>query len=344
MPGWGTNDQPASTAPQGWGSGDQPVNAKNQQQQEQQPRGIGSTLLHAPLEALEGAGSGLVHTGLGAYDLARKIPGASKILPEVNPTLRQAGESPPTMAGKIGRFGEQAAEYMIPAGEVASATKALPLAGRALAQGATSGAVNAAQGGSPASIGTSAALGAAVPVAGAALKLIPNAERAGQKFQTVMQAAKNEPVDTTQASGPALRAMELNQRGAGPIPAPVNKFLQRTTAPNAAPMNFEEARDFSSNTGRLSAAENARMNPQMKAQVAGLAKALSEANQDAAERAGVGPLFKSAMTEYRRAMQIRGAKDAAGKIAKSTAAKIIGGAGLGIGGYAAARAIGLGNH
>lgn len=172
---------------------------------------------------------------------------------------------------------------------------------------------------------------------------IPNAERAGRNFQTVMGKAKDVPLDLTAASKPALRAMELRDAGST-MPTVLNKFLQRTTAPGLAPLTYEHGRDFASNASRLSANETTRLTPPMKAQVNEFAGALGDANRTAAEQAGVGPLYSDAMNEYRRAMKIKAAKGALGQAANSTLGKVVGGTGLGIGGYFGARALGLGNH
>ncbi len=165
--------------------------------------------------------------------------------------------------------------------------------------------------------------------------MIPSAERAGANFQRVMAAAKDQPIDTSAAGDAALRAHELGEAGASGPPKVLSKFLKRTTEPGSSPMTFEEGRDFQSNAGRLSAKESMASNPQMKAQVSALAKALADANQAAAERAGVGDVYKDAMNEYRRAIKIQGIKDTTGEFAKSTAAKYIAGAALGAGGVAA---------
>jgi hypothetical protein len=179
---------------------------------------------------------------------------------------------------------------------------------------------------------------AGLPIPGA-VDAIPNAERAGRNFQAVMQAAKDVPVDLAAASTPALKAQELREAGAS-MPSVVNKFLQRTTAPGGEPLTYDQSRLFASNAGRLSADEASRMIPPMKAQVAGLAKALNDANAAAAEQAGVGQLYTDAVNEYRQAMKLKGAKEAALEIAKEVAKKAVLGAGFGLGGYAVYKAIG----
>jgi hypothetical protein len=147
---------------------------------------------------------------------------------------------------------------------------------------------------------------------------IPDIERAGRNFQAVMGAARNVPIDLSRVSGPVLRAQELREAGST-MPSVMNKFLQRTTAPGSEPLTYERARDFASNAGRLSAEEHTRMTPPMKAQLSAFANELGNANREAAQKAGVGPTYDSAMNEYRNAMRIQAAKEAVGKAGKSMA-------------------------
>lgn len=175
------------------------------------------------------------------------------------------------------------------------------------------------------------AMEAVAPV-GEAVGLLPNTARAGAKYNGVLQAAKDIPVDLTAASKPALRAMELQQAGSTP-PRAMSRFIQRTTAPDSAPLTYKESRDFSSNLGRLSADENIRMTPPMQKQVSDLAAALNDANYEAAQKAGVGDLYLSATKEYKQALKMRGLLDSSIDVAKKIAAKtLITGAG-GLAGY-----------
>lgn len=162
--------------------------------------------------------------------------------------------------------------------------------------------------------------------------LLPSTERAGRNFQTVMSRAKDIPVDLAAASDPALRAHELREAGAS-MPSVVNKFLQRTTGPGIKPLTYGDARTFASNAGRLSADENSRMIPPMRREVSRLTQALNDANASAADKAGVGPLYNDAMREYRRAAQLRDAKDATMRFIKGPGAKAALGGSAGYGAY-----------
>ena len=162
-------------------------------------------------------------------------------------------------------------------------------------------------------VGTAAniALAAAAPVAGrvaaqaakAAKPWVwPTREAAGQKFQQVMGAAKNAPVDISGPGNVALRIQELADRGSS-MPMVARRFLQRVTDPNKGALTYEEARDFASNVSRLSANEFGRLTPKMATEVHKLRVALNKAIGDTAASAGKGPEYWSAMKEYARAAQ-----------------------------------------
>ena len=151
------------------------------------------------------------------------------------------------------------------------------------------------------------ALVGAVPMAGRAIKaakpfLWPTRAAAGVKFQQVMGAAKNAPVDISGPGNVALRIQELADRGSS-MPMVARRFLQRVTDPNKGPLLYEEARDFASNVSRLSANEFGRLTPKMATEVHKLRVALNKAIGDTAASAGKGPEYWSAMKEYARAAQ-----------------------------------------
>jgi hypothetical protein len=153
--------------------------------------------------------------------------------------------------------------------------------------------------------------------------LLPNIESAGAKFQNVMAAAKDQPINLAAPGDVALRAQEFAGHGAT-MPKVFRDFLRTSTDPEAPPMDYETGRDFASNAGHLSAQDNLTMTGTMKAQVAKFAKAMSYANEEAADRAGVGDDYRAAMKEYRQAKQIQAVKDAVKGGAKYV---VLGGAG-----------------
>lgn len=151
----------------------------------------GNWLLHNPVsDTLAGIGSGVISTGVGAYNLARKIPGADKVLPAPNSYVQQLTQAPDSIMGQVGKWGEQAGEFILPVGEAikgaqlgADALKAGPWATRALKLGAetaaATGTAGIQSGGDPDAMASmakwSAALGAVGAVAPPAVKALYNA-------------------------------------------------------------------------------------------------------------------------------------------------------------------------
>lgn len=153
----------------------------------------------------------------------------------------------------------------------------------------------------------------AIPVGKAATvakEIIPTTAKAGAKFQQVMASAKNMPVSITAPGQVALRISELAERG-GSMPKAVRNFLTRVTDPSKGDLVYEEARDFASNISRLSADEYGRLTPVIGREVANLRVALNKAVAEAAGKAGKGKEYAEAMTEYARAMKIRGVFESA---------------------------------
>lgn len=139
----------------------------------------------------------------------------------------------------------------------------------------------------------------------AAAAMLPSTEKAGVKFQQVMARAATVPVDTQASGQVALRINELAERG-GSMPMAVRKYLNRVTDPNKATLTYEEARDFASNISRLSANEFGRLTPVVAREVANLRVTLNKEIAGAAVRAGKGKEYAQAMTEYAKAMRLRG--------------------------------------
>lgn len=149
----------------------------------------------------------------------------------------------------------------------------------------------------------------ALPVTRAA-EAVPTVAKAGAKFQSVMAAARNVPIEVDAPGKVALRISELADRG-GSMPMAVRKFLARVTDPEKGQMMYEEARDFASNISRLSANEFGRLTPAVAREVANLRVALNQSVAKAAEAAGKGAEYAAAMREYAQAMKVKNAVDAA---------------------------------
>src|SRR3982750_647944 len=147
----------------------------------------GNAMVDAPLGLLQGAAKNTASTGVGIGALYRKATGQAPLPPETF----QADTEKHGVAENVGGFLEGAAEFAIPGGAAARATKGLGWGARMLTQGATAGAVGAAQsGGELAPTATSAVLGGAGPALGAAAgglkqliaKRAPTLENFAQSF------------------------------------------------------------------------------------------------------------------------------------------------------------------
>lgn len=155
---------------------------------------------------------------------------------------------------------------------------------------------------------TTLALAALGPVAKGVKALIPSAERAGANFETVMQAAKNVPIDVREPGKVALRIHELASRG-GSMPKSVRDILNRMTDPNKGELTYGEARDFYHNISRLSADEYKRLTPVIRREIGQLRVALNKSLEGAAQNVNRLPEYKAAMREYARSAQVRGIVD-----------------------------------
>lgn len=161
-------------------------------------------------------------------------------------------------------------------------------------------------------IGAAAAESPAMQAIRAVRNKFPNLTSAGSKFDQVMAAAKDVPIDTAPANEVLARAQELRQRGSS-FPKVMNDFAkaQKAGAASAEPfsnlMTYKEGRDFASSAGALSTREATAMNATMQRQVGEFAQALKTANREAAVKVGMGDLYDSAMKEYRQAKTIQGA-------------------------------------
>ena len=219
--------------------------------QPEAPRGFWETMLHVPDEALQGIGSGVVKTGLGAYNLARKLPqlpGATP-LPDPPAALVKAAQAPNSIAGKIGQFGEQAAEFALPVGEagklIAAAPEAASLGTKALAAlsriGVKSGAAGATafvqSGGDPVAAGLTAATEGGLGAAGAS---IPAAAKIA--VQKLIDASPR-PLSDAAIAMAAKYGIPLSRGtvGGSKIVRATEKLLGHSVAPDLYESQFEAA-------------------------------------------------------------------------------------------------------
>lgn len=156
--------------------------------------------------------------------------------------------------------------------------------------------------------------------------------KAGQKFQEVMGAAGDMPVDV---SGAGTKALEINDYAArgGSRPKIINDFIKRVTDPEKGPLTYAEARDFESNASRLSADEAKRLTPKVRFLLNQFRSELRDAVAQTAAQAGKQQAYQEALKSYARgaaAQELAGtAKDLLTKEALKGVAK---GAGIGAGG------------
>lgn len=257
----------------------------------------------------------------------------------VNQGIHQIGRAVPAFANSVSRgtsnLVEGAAKTLSPlalAGAVAAPVATVGALAGSAAASAGGRAVAHRLGASP---DTEQAVGDVAGLAGGGLgakggsmlqEAIPSTARAGENFQTAMKAAGPNPIDTTEARQIAARATQLGTRGAS-VPKVVKDFTKATAiTPVGSPgeVSYAAGRDFSSNAGKLSAAEAMKTKGDMGRQVTLLARALNDANEGAAESAGVGDQYRAAMKEYRQIQQLK----SAGKFAAKKAIPTIAGGGL----------------
>lgn len=177
------------------------------------------------------------------------------------------------------------------------------------------------------------------PAANLFNRMMPSAERAGANFQTIMGAAKDVPLDTSQAYKVGERTEQLAAHGSSAPPKPLSDFMKlakpstamvggQPVAIEPPPMTYETGRDFASAAGRLSATEAAGMDGPMKAQLTQFAQAMKTANREAAASVGMGKLYDAAMKEYRQAKTIEDAAEILKKwVPRAVAAMGLGAAG-----------------
>jgi hypothetical protein len=134
---------------------------------------------------------------------------------------------------------------------------------------------------------------------------LPTRANAGAKFQQVMGAVGDKPVDLARAGDAALRVSELAERG-GSMPKVVRDFLRRATDPSKPDPTYREMRDFYSNISRLSADETKRLTPVVRKQLGELRSALNEALADVAAKGGHDRTYRTAMRQYAIASKLRG--------------------------------------
>jgi len=195
-------------------------------------------------------------------------------------------------------------------------------------QGVAQGDISTTLGGLASAAQLPLAMAGASPAASTAIgtkvlpRLVPSTVRAGQGFTKVSAAAGKLPVDVNAAGQVAFEAQKLAEAGAT-LPKVFRDFLKRATDPKQAALTFDEARQFLSNAGRLSADESSRMIPPMRRQISRFAAALQEAVKKTADSVGELDTYISSLKEYRRTAVLK-------SVAQAVKNKVLP---LGLGGY-----------
>lgn len=175
--------------------------------------------------------------------------------------------------------------------------------------------------------------GIAGGVGGAKLQgMLPSAARAGAAINDVKATVGDHTIDVSGPGNAALRAKQLADSGGGNVKI-INDFIKRTTDPNKGPLTFAEARDFYSNSTKLTAAESMSTKPVMKAAVTAFNKQLGDALTEAAGRSGKAEQYTAAMKEYNQAKNVQAVGNKAVDYGKKAA--------LGVGSYEILKKLGL---
>lgn len=115
----------------------------------------------AAADMAEGAASGILSTAFHGGDLIRRGLGMERVID--SPEAQQAMRAPDSVAGMIGKGGEQAAEFVVPLSKLSKSVSALSWLSRMAVEGAAGAGTAAVQtGGDP----TAMAAGAVLPAAG----------------------------------------------------------------------------------------------------------------------------------------------------------------------------------
>ncbi len=158
--------------------------------------------------------------------------------------------------------------------------------------------------------------GAAGSVAGAiapilipeAIDRLPSTARAGRNFETVRQAVGNAPVNTPPILQTAQEGLDVLKNRTGSGNAMLEHILKTGGADKAPlydPIPFDVSREMQSGLGERSVMDRLFSTPSKTKVMAKTAGELAKANDAAAESAGVGPLYRDAMSEYKNAARLK---------------------------------------
>jgi hypothetical protein len=166
------------------------------------------------------------------------------------------------------------------------------------------------------------ALGSAVDKA---KSIVPSTERAGQTMNNLREAIGSHPVEMTEDLSKATsRAQELSDNG-NTMSSAVRKFINRVTDPSKGHLTYDEARDYLTKFGSMTADEATKIAPAMKGQIQTIAGALKDSIAQTADRAGKLEDFQKSMAEYRNAKIVQNVLDWAKDLSVKGIAQKVGG-------------------
>lgn len=149
------------------------------------------------------------------------------------------------------------------------------------------------------------------PEATMGIESVPSRKYAGQIFNSLNEDLAAHPVPLSETLKPLQRATEIGARGST-MPKAVGDLLTRSQSP--IEMTFPEARDYQGALSDLSMSDKLAMNGRMRGGVAQLGKGFYSDIKSAADSAGRGEDYETAMKEFRQASQLKDLLKNAGKI------------------------------
>lgn len=169
--------------------------------------------------------------------------------------------------------------------------------------------------------------GAAKSAGRAISEAIPSAKRAGEAMGELRKELGDHPVEMTDKLSQSLsRYQEMVDNGNTPSPT-VNKLMRRVTDPEKGHLTYNEARDFNTKLGEMTAQEHSRTSPSMRRQIDQVRQALKESTQETTDRAGRLEKFQQSNKEYRNAKKLQAVADWAKDLSVKGVAQKAGAAG-----------------
>lgn len=179
-----------------------------------------------------------------------------------------------------------------------------------------------------------AGAGAAIP-ARALVSQLPSATRAAGTLETILNAARKVPLDTTEMAQTAGKVETATRFGN--LPPVIKKFILAHT--NSEPIDFEAGRNLIKNVADAAQSLKIAGKDNISRLVNEFGAAVKTANRGAAEKVGMGELYDQAINEYRRAKTIEEAAATLKKYGAKAAISALLGSAATAGGYEVYKAL-----